>query len=93
MGIFEASRQGTRFRPARRERKPVTQIYGKDHSRKVDGDQEMIVWGGQGKDGELDDDARFSPAEGRWRPIARTGALWGGFNGTNVESRGVRITP
>jgi hypothetical protein len=34
----------------------------------------MIVWGGQGNDGRLDDGARWELAEDRWRPIAKTGA-------------------
>jgi hypothetical protein len=34
----------------------------------------MIVWGGQGKDGKLDDGARWEPGEGRWLPITKAGA-------------------
>jgi hypothetical protein len=36
---------------------------------------EMIVWGGFGRDGELEDGAAFDPARGTWRSIASQGAV------------------
>ena len=34
----------------------------------------MIIWGGQGKDGKLNDGARLDLAKGRWLPITTTEA-------------------